>query len=446
MNVKVFVQTDHRPKKATKSIMPTKILELLHTDLAGSMKIPLLSVSKYFMPLMDDSSGLSLVRFLKKKDKAAGALKKRITEIENRANSTVKRVRSNNGTEFISQHLSDWFKSQGISPESSAIYSPGSNEKAERLVRALSDMARCNLKTASNIPGYEKLWEEAIDLSNLTRNCLFTTSGNQKDKTAYEVVMRKKPNLKVLRIFRSQVFIHNPKAKCDWKFGPRATTGVMVGYEDGYGYRIYNPQSERILVSQDDKFIENISKHFRKEKEIDLPQTVTFDNLDSDEKSDNETNSTKIDHGQELADDGTDDENSTDIEDLTYYQNIRRSSGLTRVPERYFDLIAIQALYGDCSGEIPLSYDDAINCKESEKWTIAIEQEPNAIKERHTWVVVKLPVGARTMGSKWVFDKKKDKNGNNSRFKARIVAQGFSQQKGIDYDEVCSPVAKYLTP
>ena len=58
------------------------------------------------------------------------------------------------------------------------------------------------------------------------------------------------------------------------------------------------------------------------------------------------------------------------------------------------------------------------------------------------WDLVELPNGAKVIGCKWVFKTKKDSLGNTERYKAKLVAKGFTQKKGIDYTETFSPVSK----
>lgn len=66
------------------------------------------------------------------------------------------------------------------------------------------------------------------------------------------------------------------------------------------------------------------------------------------------------------------------------------------------------------------------------------------MKNNRAWGIVELPKG-EAIGSKWVYKIKKNQNGDLKRYKARLVAQGYSQKYGIDYDEVFSPVVMHTT-
>ncbi|GJU79223.1 retrovirus-related pol polyprotein from transposon TNT 1-94 [Tanacetum coccineum] len=75
-------------------------------------------------------------------------------------------------------------------------------------------------------------------------------------------------------------------------------------------------------------------------------------------------------------------------------------------------------------------------------WIDAMQEELNQFYRNIVWTLVPLPYGKIAIGSKWVFRNKKDEHGTTIKNKARLVAQGYSQEEGIDYDETFAPVAR----
>ncbi|GJW92488.1 retrovirus-related pol polyprotein from transposon TNT 1-94 [Tanacetum coccineum] len=77
-----------------------------------------------------------------------------------------------------------------------------------------------------------------------------------------------------------------------------------------------------------------------------------------------------------------------------------------------------------------------------ESWIITMQEELNQFIANDVWELVPQPRNMTIIGTKWVFRNKLDENGIVSRNKARLVAQGYNQQEGIDYDETYAPVAR----
>nr|GEW17005.1 putative ribonuclease H-like domain-containing protein [Tanacetum cinerariifolium] len=75
-------------------------------------------------------------------------------------------------------------------------------------------------------------------------------------------------------------------------------------------------------------------------------------------------------------------------------------------------------------------------------WIEAMQEELLQFKMQKVWVLVDLPHGKRAIGTKWVYMNKKDERGIVVRNKARLVAQGYTQEEGIDYEEVFALVAR----
>ncbi|GKF85326.1 putative ribonuclease H-like domain-containing protein, partial [Tanacetum coccineum] len=74
-------------------------------------------------------------------------------------------------------------------------------------------------------------------------------------------------------------------------------------------------------------------------------------------------------------------------------------------------------------------------------WIEAMQEKLLQFKLQKVWTLVDLPNGKSAIGTKWVFRNKKDERGIVVRNKARLVAQGYTLEEGIDYDEVFAPVS-----
>ncbi|GJR41805.1 putative ribonuclease H-like domain-containing protein [Tanacetum coccineum] len=91
------------------------------------------------------------------------------------------------------------------------------------------------------------------------------------------------------------------------------------------------------------------------------------------------------------------------------------------------------------SQEEPKKISDAL---QDDSWVQAMQEELLQFKLQQVWVLVDLPQGMKVIGTKWVYRNKRDERGVVVRNKARLVAQGYTQEEGIDYDEVFAPVAR----
>ncbi len=79
------------------------------------------------------------------------------------------------------------------------------------------------------------------------------------------------------------------------------------------------------------------------------------------------------------------------------------------------------------------------------EWEKAIQSELAQLREKGTWKLVEKPKNAILISNKWVLTKKRDKEGNVIKYKARLVAHGFTQCLGLDYDETFSPIVHFET-
>jgi hypothetical protein len=104
--------------------------------------------------------------------------------------------------------------------------------------------------------------------------------------------------------------------------------------------------------------------------------------------------------------------------------------------------LAYQAAYGPYT---PETYVEAIRSPQADEWMKAMQEELDMLGARETWVKEKLPSGQKEVGCRWVFLIKFDAEGNITHYKARLVAQGFSQKPGVDFYDTFSPTANQAT-
>ncbi|XP_003373271.1 retrovirus-related Pol polyprotein from transposon TNT 1-94 [Trichinella spiralis] len=95
----------------------------------------------------------------------------------------------------------------------------------------------------------------------------------------------------------------------------------------------------------------------------------------------------------------------------------------------------------------PTSWEEVMKlpARERNKWIAAAEEEMTLLKRKGVFELVEPPDGCNVISSKWIFKAKRDASGKIHSYKARLVARGFSQRLGEDYDETFAPVVKHET-
>jgi hypothetical protein len=87
----------------------------------------------------------------------------------------------------------------------------------------------------------------------------------------------------------------------------------------------------------------------------------------------------------------------------------------------------------------------ALTCENSKEWECAMQEEYDSLMANNTWTLVPLPVRRKPVSCKWVFKIKQGANGDVDRYKARLVARGFTQTYRVDYNETFAPVSKFTS-
>ncbi|KAK9947389.1 hypothetical protein M0R45_003016 [Rubus argutus] len=108
----------------------------------------------------------------------------------------------------------------------------------------------------------------------------------------------------------------------------------------------------------------------------------------------------------------------------------------------FLSFVSTSSAQLDGSSIEPYNYKAALKVPE---WKLAMQEEYDALMHQHTWSLVPLPPNKNLVSCKWIFKIKRNADGSVARHKARLVARGFSQEYGVDYDETFSPVVRHTT-
>ena len=116
----------------------------------------------------------------------------------------------------------------------------------------------------------------------------------------------------------------------------------------------------------------------------------------------------------------------------------QRSTKLRSAPEWYGNpVLEVMLLDHDK----PTNYEEAMVSPDSAKWLEAMKSEMRSMYENKVWTLIDLPNDRRAIEIKWIFKRKTDADSSVTIYKARIVAKGFRQVQGVDYDESFSLVS-----
>ncbi|GKB07773.1 retrovirus-related pol polyprotein from transposon TNT 1-94 [Tanacetum coccineum] len=229
----------HKPKSEDTN---QEKLYLLHMDLCGPMRVASVNGKKYILVIVDDYSRFTWVKCLRSKDEAPAFIINFLKMIQVRLKETVRRIRTDNGTEFVNQTLREYYEKVGISHETSVARSPQQNGVVERRNRTLIEAARTMLIYAK-APLF--LWAEAVATTCYTQNRSMIR--HRHGKTPYELLHNKPPILFDLHVFGALCYPTNDSENLG-KLQPKADIGIFIGYAPTKkAFRIYNRRTRRII-------------------------------------------------------------------------------------------------------------------------------------------------------------------------------------------------------
>ena len=370
----------------------------------------------------------------------------------------IKHIRSDNGTEFKNSGLDAYLDELGITHELSAPYTPQQNGVVERKNRTLVEMARTMLDEYKTPHHF---WIDAIDTACHIINRVYLHKFFKK--TAYELLTDKKPNVSYFKVFGAKCWIRDPHHNS--KFAPKAHEGFMLGYgKDSHTYRVFNNVLHKVVETVDVRFDEtNGSQREHLPSVLDEPAPedsikfkATEDVIPTEESAEEfipEREERRANAPEENAEENGAEENADQIP--------RRQPAHPRVAKE----VQVEKIIDDIEAPGPLTRSKAshlsnfcghyafVSITEPTKvdeaflepeWIQAMQEELHQFELNNVWELVKRPDPRKhnIIGTKWIYRNKQDENGLVVRNKARLVAQGYTQVEGIDFDETFAPVAR----
>lgn len=413
----------------------------LHMDLGGPLEESL-GGAKYVLLLKDEYSHFRLIEFLKMKSEATDRVIHCLKQIARQHGVTVKILRSDNGGEFVNSTLKHYLSSQGIVHQTTIAYTPQQNGCVEREMRTVMDAVRTLLADA-DLP--KALWAEAANTAVYLLN-LAGTSG-APNQTPYELWTGKKPQVDALIPFGSPCYVSYPKEKRT-KLTPKSRKCVFVGYGiNQKGLRVYDAEMRAVTTARDVKVLDPPSKCWR--TAFGAGGGAQAEGVCRDGEA--STGAVKQDVAVQKKNSSTQDvvvqkKNFCDISTGNILTRRLRSEAAVQ-PEDADEDDFKDAVDGLClltvAADEAITFKQAMEGPEAEQWRAAMQEEMQSLVANETWTLIPPAAGQRCVDNRWVYKRKMDADGVVQRYKARLVARGFSQVEGVDYQETFAPVLRY---
>ncbi|KAI5003256.1 hypothetical protein ZWY2020_030416 [Hordeum vulgare] len=366
----------------------------------------------------------------------------------------IKHIRSDNGTEFKNTGLDDYLDELGITHELSAPYTPQQNGVVERKNRTLVEMARTMLEEYQTP---RRFWPEAINIACHIINRVYLHK--LLKKTSYELLTDKKPNVSYFKVFGAKCWIRDPHHSS--KFAPKAHEGFMLGYgKDSHTYRVFNNYHNKVVETVDVRFDETNGS--QREQLPSDPDKLSPEEAIKLKPTEDIVPTEEI--GEEtipIADERKEDA----PEEIATAPLPQPRQNPQPAHPRIANEVELDKILNDINAPGPLTRSKAphlvnfcghfsfVSITEPSKvaevflepeWIQAMQDELLQFKLNDVWELVNRPDPRKhnIIGTKWIFRNKQDEDGQVVRNKARLVAQGYTQVEGIDFDETFAPVAR----
>ncbi|GJR65242.1 retrovirus-related pol polyprotein from transposon TNT 1-94 [Tanacetum coccineum] len=413
----------HKPKTENTNL---EVLNTLHMDLCGPMRVQTINGKKYILVIVDDYSRFTWVKFLRSKDETPTVVIKFLKQIQVGLNKTVRFIRTDNGTEFVNKTLYDYYESVGIFHQKTVPRTPQQNDVVERRNRTLVEAAQTML-IFSKAPMF--LWAEAVATACYTQN--HSLIHTRHDKTPYELVYNKKVDLTFFWVFGAICYPTNDSENLG-KLQPTADIGIFVGYapsRKGPAPSLLTPGPiSSGLVPNPDPAIPYVPPT---NKELEMLFQPMFDEYFNppgirQDPIPNVVQDPVIPTGPSVS----------------ISMDLDAPSGTD--PKPFVNVFAPDPTSeASSSGEIMMPEPNQSTQPPTEDcWFQAMQEEIHKFDRLDVWELVPPPDSAMIIALKWIYKVKLDEYSDVLENKVRLVAKGFCQEEGLDFEESFAPVAR----
>ena len=448
----------------------------VHTDVWGPLKAPTKGGCHYFIMFTDDATHFMLVYLMNKKSEALKAYKFfEVWAITQQHSTRIKVLHSDRGGEYLSKEFDKHLAAAGTARRLTMHNTPQLNGIAKRLNRMLLERIRA-LGHVSGLP--QKLWGEALRHATWLKNQ--TATRTLDGKTPFEALYRTPPDLSEVRRWGCKVWVHDDTGS---KLDVHAHEARWLGFDvDSRSHRVYWPKTDLVTAEWNVYFGtsaqlkgEEIWVPIMDSEPTAAPNTPTTSNPPSPSIPSPDPSPSAPKRVQEPDNPPVQPRQSTCIhKPLRIIHDLQSGVGITNPhtealkasegdPEKSGGVWAMEdnapmlledfdgmesvftAEMADAEALEPRTLKEAKRRPDWPQWEKAIKEELATLKAAGTWRLEDTPPRANIIGSKWVLKVKKDAAGNIACYKARLVAQGFSQIGGVDYDNTYVPVAKLVS-
>jgi Integrase core domain len=219
----------------------SNFFELEHSDVWESAPVTSYNNFRYYVTFIDDFSRTTWIYLLTSKYEVFQKFVDFSNFIENQYNTTIKILRSDNGTEYVNKTFSKYLHHKGILHQTTCINTPEQNSISERKNRHILEVTR-SLLFQTNVP--KQYWSEAVLTAVHLINRLPTPVLD--DKSPLEVLSKTKITLDHLRIFGCICFVH---IKRHDKFDKNTLKIIFLGYSSKQkGYKYFDPRKQKLYI------------------------------------------------------------------------------------------------------------------------------------------------------------------------------------------------------